>query len=561
MRQCMIYCTSLLLAIVLLLSILPSSSAQAQADERCFPETGHCISGRIREFWEENGGLPIFGLPLGPEQEEFVEGKQIQVQWFERNRLELHPENPRPYDVLLGRLGVDRLEMQGRDWQTFPKGESKDGCLFFEQSGHSVCPPFLDYWRSSGLEFDGVAGKSYEESLALFGLPIGEPQTETVEGKEYTVQWFERARFEYHPENQPPYDVLLGLLGADLYPRQPATFIPPSAAPNPGPAPLPIPNINIYPAAAPPPEPAKAALSVVNNTDAVVRLSIAGPTTGQWSLAPGQTFQPTLEPGAYQTTITASCGGKTESFTLQAGEMKELPVSCAGLPTAHIKIINSTGGRVSFGLSGPLSRTWYIEDEQTLDQQILPGDYQSTVVATCGGKTESFSLEAGAERELTLDCQSLSLETATVRVVNSTGGVLRFSLAGPTAGSWSVADGQVSEQHVRPGEYQITIDTRCGQKQENFNITDNEKKELTYGCTSSGTATVQVMNNGRYVLTVGLNGPTSGSWSVRGGETFKQQVLPGHYTMTVSSPQCVGLINEEFDAGDGELLTFSYGCG
>jgi hypothetical protein len=31
----------------------------------------------------------------------------------------------------------------------------------------------------------------------------------------YTVQYFERARFERHPENQAPYDVLLGLLGIE----------------------------------------------------------------------------------------------------------------------------------------------------------------------------------------------------------------------------------------------------------------------------------------------------------------------------------------------------------
>lgn len=30
------------------------------------------------------------------------------------------------------------------------------------------------------------------------------------------MQWFERARFEYHPENQAPYDILLGLLGNQL---------------------------------------------------------------------------------------------------------------------------------------------------------------------------------------------------------------------------------------------------------------------------------------------------------------------------------------------------------
>ena len=33
------------------------------------------------------------------------------------------------------------------------------------------------------------------------------------DGKPYVVQYFERSTFEWHPENQPPYNVLLSLLG------------------------------------------------------------------------------------------------------------------------------------------------------------------------------------------------------------------------------------------------------------------------------------------------------------------------------------------------------------
>ncbi len=91
----------------------PPRLVPARAAARCFPETGQCIDGRIREFWEQNGGLPVFGFPVAPQREEQVEGRPVQVQWFERNRLELHPENPRPYDVLLGRLGADRLAPAG----------------------------------------------------------------------------------------------------------------------------------------------------------------------------------------------------------------------------------------------------------------------------------------------------------------------------------------------------------------------------------------------------------------------------------------------------------------
>ena len=55
---------------------------------------------------------------------------------------------------------------------------------------------FLDYWRQNG-------------GLKAFGYPISPVLLE--EGKQ--VQYFERQRFEYFPNNQPPYRVQLGLLG------------------------------------------------------------------------------------------------------------------------------------------------------------------------------------------------------------------------------------------------------------------------------------------------------------------------------------------------------------
>jgi uncharacterized lipoprotein YbaY len=208
---------SLVLPALLLLGLLlPGPQALAQSDERCFTETGFCISGRIREFWEQNGGLAVFGLPVTPQRQEGLEGELFEVQWFERARLELHPENQAPYDVQLGRLGVDYLLQDGRDWFTFPKSEAREGCAFFAETGHNVCGAILRAWQAEGVELDGRAGTSPAESLALFGLPLGDEMTETIDGREYTVQWFERARFELHPENQPPYDVLLGRLGADL---------------------------------------------------------------------------------------------------------------------------------------------------------------------------------------------------------------------------------------------------------------------------------------------------------------------------------------------------------
>ncbi|NJN17829.1 MAG: hypothetical protein HC822_16915 [Oscillochloris sp.] len=188
-----------------------------QNDCQTFTETGYTVCGRILSYWRENGGLPVFGYPIGPQQAVTIEGNVFQAQEFERNRLELHPENARPYDVLLGRLGAEILELQGRDWQQFPKRNSApDGCLYFGETGHSLCEPFLSYFRSKGLEFDGRPGYSLAESVALFGLPLSEPQPEVIQGNTYTAQWFERARFEYHPENAgTQYEVLLGLLGVE----------------------------------------------------------------------------------------------------------------------------------------------------------------------------------------------------------------------------------------------------------------------------------------------------------------------------------------------------------
>jgi hypothetical protein len=240
------FAASALLVINTLAVVSRAEPVQAQGAQRCFPETGFCIEGRIREFWEQNGGLPVFGYPTTTQHEEQIEGKLFQTQWFQRNRLELHPENARPYDVLLGRLGVDRLAQQGRDWFTFPKSVSQDGCRFFPETGHNVCGAILSAWHASGLEFDGKKGTSEAENLALFGMPLSDAQMETIEGRTYMVQWFERARFEQHPENAPPYDVLLGLLGNEVRITPPA----PTAAPSPPPIPASV-NATVTPQSGP----------------------------------------------------------------------------------------------------------------------------------------------------------------------------------------------------------------------------------------------------------------------------------------------------------------------
>ncbi|HEY1013799.1 MAG TPA: plastocyanin/azurin family copper-binding protein [Herpetosiphonaceae bacterium] len=209
---------ALLLAAGALLWMTPGG-VSAQAAQRCFPETGQCVSGRFLEYWEQNGGLAVFGFPVTAAADEINRdtGKPYLTQWFERNRFELHPENARPYDVLLGRLGDDRLLQQSRRWQDLPKGAAKAGCEFYQETGHTLCAPFKEYFSAHGLEFDGQRGFAFAESLALFGYPLSEPAMETnANGDTVLTQWFERARFEFHPNNPKEFQVLLGLLGKEV---------------------------------------------------------------------------------------------------------------------------------------------------------------------------------------------------------------------------------------------------------------------------------------------------------------------------------------------------------
>ena len=69
----------------------------------------HCLLRR-------HGGLPVFGFPIVNMRQEQSEtdSKPYLTQWFERERMEAHPENAgTPYDVLLGLLGSEELRTRG----------------------------------------------------------------------------------------------------------------------------------------------------------------------------------------------------------------------------------------------------------------------------------------------------------------------------------------------------------------------------------------------------------------------------------------------------------------
>jgi hypothetical protein len=185
-----------------------TAARPALRDQGYAPETGQTISPLFNDYWQRNGGLARFGYPRSAAFREVnaADGRAYLTQYFERARFEYHPENRDPqYHVLLGLLGNERTVDRRGEGPFLPKAGAA-GERFFPETGHAIRNSFQSYWERNG-------------GLAVYGYPISDEFTEInpEDGKPYVVQYFERNRFEYHPEHAgTPYEVLLGLLGNDL---------------------------------------------------------------------------------------------------------------------------------------------------------------------------------------------------------------------------------------------------------------------------------------------------------------------------------------------------------
>jgi peptide/nickel transport system substrate-binding protein len=213
-------------------SIVPAGARVASAQGTSRTINGHVVAARFLEVWSSQGteqnNVYVNGLPITDRRAEIslTDGKSYDTQWFERARYEAHPENKAPYDVLLGLLGVTLTEGRGVvdpatkqvrnaadaafvgiDKPADANGSTK---VWFQETRHSVSGKILEYWNKYG-------------GLQQFGFPLSEQFAEisATDGKTYTVQYFERNRFELHPEKAAPYEVELGLLGVQQYKLEP----------------------------------------------------------------------------------------------------------------------------------------------------------------------------------------------------------------------------------------------------------------------------------------------------------------------------------------------------
>jgi hypothetical protein len=176
-----------------------------------FETTSHNVPEIFYRYWQENGGLSRFGYPLTEAIMELSEtdGETYLTQYFERARFEHHPEFAgTEYEVLLGLLGTERTRDRMREpaFERVDEPRDTDDLDWYMETGHTLRGVFRDYWWDNG-------------GLPIYGFPISEEFEEVskTDGHTYVVQYFERNRFEWHPEFAgTEYEVLLGHLAREI---------------------------------------------------------------------------------------------------------------------------------------------------------------------------------------------------------------------------------------------------------------------------------------------------------------------------------------------------------
>ncbi len=170
-----------------------------------FTQTGHTVTGEFLGYWQQYGGLPVFGYPVSDVQVE----KGYQVQYFQRERFEFHPEQKdAAYQVELGLLGLQISYLQQATFTPpNPNNASVNtaAAIYVSQTHRLLSGEFLKYWQARGNN----------EGLRLYGYPI----SDELQDGSLTVQYFERARFERHSDDQSgdPGKMTLALFGYEYY--------------------------------------------------------------------------------------------------------------------------------------------------------------------------------------------------------------------------------------------------------------------------------------------------------------------------------------------------------
>ncbi|MBV9121377.1 MAG: vanomycin resistance protein VanB, partial [Chloroflexi bacterium] len=123
-----------------------------------------------------------------------------QVQFFQRVEMVYHPDSN---SVELRLLGSDATK--GRNFAAGTKVANDSSHQFYDQTSHTVANAFLRFFQAHG-------------GPDVLGYPLSDEMSDQLpDGSVRPVQYFQRARLEYHPELAgKPGEVSAGLLGDEL---------------------------------------------------------------------------------------------------------------------------------------------------------------------------------------------------------------------------------------------------------------------------------------------------------------------------------------------------------
>ena len=100
---------------------LPSRQSAASGC-RYFPESGHRACFAFLDFFDQHGGLPLFGYPIS----EFKLENGRVVQYFQGFRLDWHPEASDGRQVQVAPLGGEHFEVMGYDLNLLKSNPPQD---------------------------------------------------------------------------------------------------------------------------------------------------------------------------------------------------------------------------------------------------------------------------------------------------------------------------------------------------------------------------------------------------------------------------------------------------
>lgn len=97
-------------------SFRPAPAQHIAANAYLFEETGYTVREPFLGFWRTQDGIASFGYPISELLWEYVGGQMVQVQYFERGRLEQHRVGSGTLDsVRVSALGRDLALLRGHD--------------------------------------------------------------------------------------------------------------------------------------------------------------------------------------------------------------------------------------------------------------------------------------------------------------------------------------------------------------------------------------------------------------------------------------------------------------